>query len=71
MPFELITKEVEVIGSMAYAPGVFERVIDLMAAGHYPTDGWVEHIAWDDVVSEGLEPLRRGRRAKVLVDLPD
>jgi len=68
-PFPLITGELEVVGSMAYAPGVFERVVDLMAAGHYATDGWVEHIAWDDIVGEGFTPLRQGRRAKVLVDV--
>jgi (R,R)-butanediol dehydrogenase/meso-butanediol dehydrogenase/diacetyl reductase len=61
--------EVEVVGSRAYAAGVFDRVIELMAAGNYPLDGWVEHIRLDGV-RDGLERLRRGAAMKVLVDLP-
>jgi hypothetical protein len=40
-----------------------------MAAGHYPTAGWVEHIPWSGLIEEGFGPLRRGERMKVLVDV--
>jgi (R,R)-butanediol dehydrogenase/meso-butanediol dehydrogenase/diacetyl reductase len=68
-PASVMINEVEVRGSMCYAEGVYEAVIDLMAKGHYPTSGWVEHIAWDRLVEEGFVPLRRGERLKVLVDV--
>ena len=54
---------------MGYEMGVYEAVIDLMDQGHYPTTGWVEHIPWSAVVEEGFEPLRRGERMKVMVDV--
>jgi hypothetical protein len=61
--------EVEIVGSRGYAVGVFKQVIELMVAGHYPQDGWVEHIGLDGV-RDGLERLRRGEAMKLLVDLP-
>ena len=69
-PHMLLMNEAEIVGSLAYAPGVFDRVIELMVKGAYPTDGWVEHIELENLISEGLEALRRGERMKVLVDLP-
>jgi (R,R)-butanediol dehydrogenase/meso-butanediol dehydrogenase/diacetyl reductase len=68
-PTQLMINEVEVRGSMGYEVGVYERVIELMDAGHYPTSGWVEHIPWSGVVEEGFGPLRRGERMKVMVDV--
>jgi (R,R)-butanediol dehydrogenase/meso-butanediol dehydrogenase/diacetyl reductase len=68
-PTQLMIDEIELRGSMGYEKGVYEAVIELMAQGHYPTTGWVEHIPWTAVVEEGLEPLRRGERMKVLVDV--
>ncbi len=72
VPFNpgVLLRGAEIVGSLGYAPGVFGQVIDAMAAGRYPTDGWVDHIALDDLVEDGLEALRAGRRMKVLVDLP-
>jgi (R,R)-butanediol dehydrogenase/meso-butanediol dehydrogenase/diacetyl reductase len=61
--------EVEMVGSRGYAAYVFEKVIGLIAAGHYPQDGWVEHIGLD-AVRDGLERLRRGAAMKLVVDLP-
>ena len=69
-PGVLLRGDGEIVGSVAYAPGVFERVIHMMTEGHYPTSGWVEHIDFDALIPEGLEALRRGERMKVLVDLP-
>ncbi|HZP31606.1 MAG TPA: 2,3-butanediol dehydrogenase [Acidimicrobiia bacterium] len=71
VPFNpgVLLRGAEVVGSLGYAPGVFGRVIDAMAAGHYPSDGWVEHIALAELVEAGFEALRAGRKTKVLVDL--
>jgi (R,R)-butanediol dehydrogenase/meso-butanediol dehydrogenase/diacetyl reductase len=68
-PTQMMMNEVELRGSMGYERGVYETVIDLMDQGHYPTNGWVEHIPWKAVVDEGFEPLRRGERMKVMVDV--
>ena len=68
-PTQMMIDEIELRGSMGYEQGVYEAVIDLMDQGHYPTNGWVEHIPWTAVVEEGFEPLRRGERMKVMVDV--
>jgi (R,R)-butanediol dehydrogenase/meso-butanediol dehydrogenase/diacetyl reductase len=68
-PTQMMLNEIELRGSMGYEMGVYETVIDLMDQGHYPTAGWVEHIPWSAVVEEGFEPLRRGERMKVMVDV--
>lgn len=68
-PTTLMLDELDVRGVMGYQDGVYEAVLDLMAAGRYPLDGWVEHVPWTALVDEGLAPLRRGERMKVLVDV--
>jgi (R,R)-butanediol dehydrogenase/meso-butanediol dehydrogenase/diacetyl reductase len=69
-PSMMMMDEVELRGALGYEDGCYETVIDLMAAGHYPTTGWVEHIPWSGLIDEGFGPLRRGERMKVMVDLP-
>ncbi|MFH8737031.1 alcohol dehydrogenase catalytic domain-containing protein [Streptomyces sp. NPDC017964] len=61
--------ELALLGAEAYPDGVFERVIEHMAAGRYPTDGWLDHIPLADAVA-GLHDVREGRCVKVLVDIP-
>ena len=68
-PGVLMMDELEIRTALAYEPGAFEAVLDLMAQGHYRPDGWVEHIPLDAVVDDGFVPLRRGERLKVLVDV--
>ncbi|MFF2846125.1 alcohol dehydrogenase catalytic domain-containing protein [Streptomyces sp. NPDC058001] len=60
--------ELALLGCEAYPDGVFERVIASMDAGHYPTDGWLDHIPLGDTLA-GLRDVRDGRRVKVLVDI--
>ncbi|QFU92214.1 Acetoin dehydrogenase operon transcriptional activator AcoR [Amycolatopsis sp. YIM 10] len=55
-------------GSLCYTARDYEAVIGLMAAGHYDTTGWVEHIPLDKVVDEGFAALHAGLKMKVLVD---
>ncbi len=62
--------EITITGSLAFEPGDFAATIDLMAGGAYPTDGWVEHIALADILTDGIAPLLAGRKTKVLIDLP-
>ncbi len=68
-PTELLTNETEIVAAMGHPPGNFESVIDLMAQGRYQTSDWVERIPWDAIVDEGFEPMRRGEKLKVLVDV--
>ena len=44
-------------------------VFELMAAGHFPADGWVSEIAFDDILERGFGPLTRGEEIKVLIDV--
>jgi (R,R)-butanediol dehydrogenase/meso-butanediol dehydrogenase/diacetyl reductase len=39
-----------------------------MAAGHYETTGWVEHIPLDELLT-GFDDLRAGWKMKIHVDL--
>lgn len=68
-PTQLMVNEIQLRGAMGYQHGVYEAVLALMDQGHYPTAGWVEHIPWNALVEEGFQPLRRGERMKVLVDI--
>ncbi|MEV8410889.1 alcohol dehydrogenase catalytic domain-containing protein [Streptomyces niveus] len=61
--------ELALLGCEAYPDGVFERVIAHMAAGRFPTDGWLDHIPLANTVA-GLHDVRDARRVKVLVDIP-
>ncbi|MBQ6644536.1 MAG: zinc-binding dehydrogenase, partial [Saccharopolyspora sp.] len=65
---KLVMSEALVRGSLAYTAEDYRAVIDLMARGHYDTTGWVSHIPIGQVVDEGFDALRAGRKMKVLVD---
>ncbi len=69
VPFQLARSEIELTGSLGYSSDTFVRVLELMAAGAFPTAGWVENLAFEDVHT-ALDDLRAGRRTKVLIDLP-
>lgn len=64
----LVMNESRIQGSLCYTAADYEAVIALMDAGTYDTTGWVEHIALEDVVTEGFDALHAGRKTKVLVD---
>jgi (R,R)-butanediol dehydrogenase / meso-butanediol dehydrogenase / diacetyl reductase len=68
-PFDLIRRELDLVGAIGYNRATFQRVHDLMVEGKYPTAGWVEHVCFDDL-AQSIEQLRRGERMKLLVDLP-
>jgi (R,R)-butanediol dehydrogenase/meso-butanediol dehydrogenase/diacetyl reductase len=67
-PFDLLMPEVYVTG-VAMSAHAFPSVIDAMAKGSYPLDGWVETIPFETLVERGLERLRRQEGLKILVDV--
>lgn len=64
----LVLRERRIQGTICYTSTDYTAVIDLMARGHYKTDGWVEDIPLSTVVQDGFEPLRAGQKMKLLVD---
>jgi (R,R)-butanediol dehydrogenase/meso-butanediol dehydrogenase/diacetyl reductase len=68
-PNELVLTERSVLSSCAYRSEDFDAVIATIAAGGYPTDGWVSVIALDDLVEKGFAALHDQSAMKVLVDV--
>jgi (R,R)-butanediol dehydrogenase/meso-butanediol dehydrogenase/diacetyl reductase len=67
-PMELLMSEVKISG-IALSNNTFPRVIEEMAAGTYPLEGWVETIPFDNILRDGFERLHRQEGMKILVDL--
>lgn len=66
-PTEVMMRELEIVSSFSYN-GEFDAVIDHMAAGRYPIDGWVERVPWAEQLS-AYPRLHDGEAIKLLVDL--
>ncbi|MFG3022418.1 alcohol dehydrogenase catalytic domain-containing protein [Streptomyces sp. NPDC048254] len=66
-PVETFFGEIDIIASCGYR-GDFPEVIELMAKGAYPMDGWVRHIGLD-CVPDGFHRLHAGLEMKLLVDV--
>lgn len=66
--YALMFGEMRLMSSLAYSRKEFASVIDRMAAGSYPLDGWVERVPLADVV-DGVQAASEGRRMKVLVEV--
>ncbi|WP_120005753.1 2,3-butanediol dehydrogenase [Nesterenkonia muleiensis] len=64
----LVLRERRIQGTICYTAEDYAAVIELMAQGHYKTDGWVEDIPLSTVVQDGFEPLRAGQKMKLLLD---
>jgi (R,R)-butanediol dehydrogenase/meso-butanediol dehydrogenase/diacetyl reductase len=67
-PFDLLMSEVRITGVAMFC-NTFPSVIAEMAAGAYPTTGWVETIPFAGLVSDGFERLHRQEGMKLLVDV--
>jgi (R,R)-butanediol dehydrogenase/meso-butanediol dehydrogenase/diacetyl reductase len=67
-PFDLLMPEVRLTG-VALSVKAFPSVIEQMAQGSYPLDGWVETIPFDSLIERGLAPLRRQQGIKILVQV--
>ncbi|HEY6451450.1 MAG TPA: alcohol dehydrogenase catalytic domain-containing protein [Steroidobacteraceae bacterium] len=67
-PFDLLMPEVYLTG-VAMSAHAFPSVIEEMARGTYPLEGWVETIPFEGIVERGLERLRRQEALKILVEV--
>jgi (R,R)-butanediol dehydrogenase/meso-butanediol dehydrogenase/diacetyl reductase len=67
-PFDLLMPEVNVTG-VAMSAHAFPSVIDAMARGEYPLEGWVETIPFESLIEDGIERLHRQQGLKILVAL--
>lgn len=67
-PFDMLMSEVHITGVAMFC-NAFPHVIAEMAAGAYPTDGWVETVAFDRLLSDGFERMRRQEAMKILIDI--
>ena len=67
-PMELLMSEVKISG-IALSCNTFPSVIEEMAAGTYPLEGWVETIPFERIMSDGFERLHRQEGMKILVDI--
>jgi (R,R)-butanediol dehydrogenase/meso-butanediol dehydrogenase/diacetyl reductase len=66
-PTDAMMREIEIVSSFSYA-GEFDSVIEHMAAGRYPADGWIEHLAFEDHLG-AYDRLHRGEAIKLMVDV--
>ena len=64
----LVLRERRIQGTICYTGDDYRAVIALMAQGHYDTTGWVDTIPMTEVLEQGFEELRAGRKTKLLVD---
>jgi (R,R)-butanediol dehydrogenase / meso-butanediol dehydrogenase / diacetyl reductase len=67
-PFDLLMPEIYITG-VAMSVGAFPSVIDALQRGHYPLEGWVETIPFENLVDRGLNRLRRQEGLKILVEM--
>ena len=69
LPVRLLRRaEVWLTTSAGSTADDFRETIAGMAAGDYPSDGWVETLPFADI-ADGFESLRKGEKIKVLLDI--
>lgn len=64
----LVLRERRIQGTICYTSEDYRAVLDLMARDHYDFTGWVDTVPLSQVIDQGFEELRAGRRMKLLVD---
>lgn len=67
-PLMFLAGEVNVTGSKTYCDD-FPKVMELMARGAYPLDGWVTTVPFDGFIDQGIVPLNRQQAMKIMVDV--
>jgi (R,R)-butanediol dehydrogenase / meso-butanediol dehydrogenase / diacetyl reductase len=65
---DILMSEARITG-VALSCNAFPSVIQEMAAGAYPSAGWVETIPFDGLIRDGFERLHRQEGTKILVDV--
>jgi (R,R)-butanediol dehydrogenase/meso-butanediol dehydrogenase/diacetyl reductase len=68
-PTDLMIREIEIVSSFS-SNGEFDRVLQHMAAGAYPSEAWVERVPFSGHL-DAYERLHDGRAMKVLVEVGD
>jgi (R,R)-butanediol dehydrogenase/meso-butanediol dehydrogenase/diacetyl reductase len=66
-PTDLMMREIEIVSSFSSC-GEFAPVLEHMANGRYPIDGWVERVPFERHL-DAYERLHAGTAMKILVDL--
>lgn len=64
----LLARERSILHTYAYSMADFREVIDAMAQGHYPTDGWVEVRPASELL-DAVEDLTAGEGSKILLEI--
>lgn len=67
-PMQILMSEARITG-VALSCNAFPSVIEQMSAGTYPSEGWVETIPFNKLISDGFERLHRQEGTKILVDV--
>jgi hypothetical protein len=67
-PFDLLMPEIRLTG-VAMSVNAFPSVIEEVARGSYPLDGWVETIPFGQLIGSGLGRLRSQQGMKILVQM--
>jgi (R,R)-butanediol dehydrogenase/meso-butanediol dehydrogenase/diacetyl reductase len=67
-PMQILMSEARITG-VALSCNAFPSVIEQMASGAYPTEWWVQTVAFDKLLSDGFERLHRQEGTKILVDV--
>ncbi|MDB6090408.1 MAG: alcohol dehydrogenase [Gammaproteobacteria bacterium] len=67
-PMDILMSEARITG-VALSCNAFPSVIQEMAAGAYPVEGWVETIPFEGLIHAGFERLHRQEGTKILVDV--
>ncbi|KAB2341590.1 alcohol dehydrogenase catalytic domain-containing protein [Actinomadura rudentiformis] len=66
----VLAKELTIQGHSGESREAFEAVIDWMDRGLLPVDQWVTLVGYDRIVEDALEPSRRGRLIKAVIEVP-
>jgi (R,R)-butanediol dehydrogenase/meso-butanediol dehydrogenase/diacetyl reductase len=67
-PMQILMSEARITG-VALSCNAFPSVIEEMAAGAYPAQGWVETVPFEKLVTDGFERLHRQEGTKIMVDV--
>ena len=65
-PSQMVMRETDVRGSLAYLQSDFDAVIEAMSQGHYAIGDWVSTTTLDHI-TDALASLRGGTAIKVIV----
>ena len=71
-PFDLITRDIRLQGSLCYPTTLWPRVYAMIESGRLPVERLIDDtIALDDIVEKGFKPLLdpSGTKMKILVEL--